>query len=181
MKFKSLMRFVCVVIASVMMSTLTVSAYDGSNDEITTSTVSASANSVDEVISSAEIQSTVNTVYGPGYWNMGTFTFHNYNIGYYHTYKGSRIRMRIAYKQVDNDYYSADLLVSCYGYSDGLKFQRPFCAGQIDPDPDGYRNYVTDWIPILSGGDYRFEYRAYTCQGGDIPRTVECQVWIEVE
>lgn len=181
MKFKSLMRFICVAIASAMMCTLTVSAFDSSNDEITTYTVSPSANSVNEVTFSPETQSASNQVYGHGRWYMGEFTFHDYNNGYYHTYKGSRMRMCIAYRQEDDDFYSADMYVICYGYSDGFKFQRWICAGQDEPDENGYRYYELDWFPILSGGDYRFEYQAYTCQAGDIPRTVSCHVWIDVE
>lgn len=181
MKLKSLMRFVCIVIASVMMSTLTVSAYDGSNDEITTSTVSEFADSVNEVAFLTETQSVSNQVYGPGRWYMGTFTFHDYNNGYYHTYKGSRMRICIAYRQEDSDNYSADLYVGCYGYSDGFKIEKWLCAGQDEPDENGYRYYVLDWFPILSGGDYRLEYQAYTCGAGDIPRTVSCHVWIDVE
>lgn len=181
MKFKSLMRFVCVVIASAMMCTSTVSAFDSSNNEITTSTVSASANSVDEVISSAETQSASNTVYGSGTHYMGQFTFYDENGGYYHTYKGSRMRMHIAYREADNIYGSADLLVYCYGYSDGAKYSKPLCAGQVEPSSDGYRHYTLDWIPILSGGDYRFIYWAYSCGAGSEARTVTCKVWMEVE
>lgn len=166
MKFKSLMRFICVAIAAAIMCTSTVSASADSNEQITTS---------------VEAQSASNTVYGPGRWYMGKFAFNSENYGYYHTYKGSRMRMCIAYRQEDNDYYSADMLVSFYGYSDGLKYQRILCAGQDEPDEDGYRYYVLDWIPILSGGDYRFEYIAYTCGDTYLRRTVSCHVWIDVE
>lgn len=166
MKSKFFLRFACVILALAMMCTSAVSVFAETNEGN---------------ITPIESQSASNTVYGPGRWYLGKFSFNSENYGYYHTYKGSRMRMCIAYRQEDSDYYSADMLVSCYGYSDGLKFQRFLCAGQDEPDEDGYRYYVLDWIPILSGGDYRFEYVAYTCGDMSLRRTVSCHVWVDVE
>lgn len=166
MKIKSLKRLCCAILTIVMMCTFSVSAF---------------ADSSEEVIAVAEAQSASNTVYGPGRWDMGEFSFYDYNIGYYHTFSGKRIRLCLAYKQPGYDNYSADMIITCYGYDDGWLWQRFLCAGQREPDENGFRYVVFDWTPIRNGGDYRFEYQAYACGDASIPRSATCHVWIDVE
>lgn len=165
MKIKSLKRFICVILTVVMMFTLSVSAF---------------AEASEETIATAEPQA-ANTVYGPGEWDLGEFSFYDYNIGRYRTFSGKRIRMKLAYKQPGNDNYTADMLVSCYSYDDGLLWQRFLCAGQREPDANGYRHVVFDWTPIRNGGDYRLDYIAYACGDMGVRRNATCHVWVEVE
>lgn len=183
MKFKSLKRFSCVVIASAVMCTSTVSAFADSNDAFIASTVSAFDNSNDEFIASAETQSASNQVYGPGRWYMGQFSFTDYNIGRCYTINGNRLRICIAFKPIDGLADCVDMNLSCYRY-DGKKMQElNLCFLQDEPDDDGYRYYVLDWVNVSKGVDYYYRYSVWTCgYGANYPnRKVDCHVWLDIE
>lgn len=165
MKLKYLKRFINVILTITLMFTLQVSAFAEVNEQ------------TDFTLKS---QSASNEVYGPGRWYFGEFSFYDFNRGYYHTFIGKRIRLCLAYKQPGENNYSADFAVWCYSYDDGFLWERSLCAGQREPDENGFRYIVFDWTPIRNGGDYRFEYQAYGCGTGE-PRNATCHVWIDVE
>lgn len=176
LKNKTLSRLLCVILTFVMMCTSAISVSATTTDDCL---IPVEVNSLsDEYVIPTETNlsvASINSGYGVGRWYMNPFSFTGTNGGSYRTFYGTRMRMCIAFKATDSIDFPSDMRVSCYGYDEGFLLSQSLCAGQDEPDADGYRYYVLPWVNINYGGDYRFTYDTYTCFDLEMPpRTVHC-------
>lgn len=118
--------------------------------------------------------------FGPGDWYWGGVTFYDENGGRYKTINGDQVKIKMAYKWVDDDESSANLTLRFVEYGGRVVYYRNYNVCGVDPDADGYFYYESEWVDVVNGVDYRFLYSANSdCNCSD-PRTVEVHIWIEV-
>lgn len=167
MKSKFLNRFLCAIITFVLFCTSAISVYADSSEGLA---IEPDVNSV----------STYLETYGHGQHYLGNFSFNSHNSSRLMTIAGNRIRVRIAFKQIDGIDDYADMRLYLKRYDDQTFLYQNLCRSQDEPDEYGYRYYVSPWANVSYGVDYYLYYIAYTC-GSNVGRKVDCHVWIDVE
>ncbi|MGN1302436.1 MAG: hypothetical protein ACI4VO_02130 [Clostridia bacterium] len=114
----------------------------------------------------------------PGSNYLGTFTFTGQNAGAYYTINGTKARICVAYKAVDNNYaFSLGLNVYEYG---GRNVFRINLYNHGEKDSDGYYFFVSDYFSVNKGVDYRITYDAFTQGAVGEQRRLKCHVWYDV-
>lgn len=120
------------------------------------------------------------TAFGPGDWYWGGVTFTDTNGGAYKTINGDQVKVKVAFKAVDNDPTSYHLYLSLMEYGGREVYYRNYNSWSDEPDADGFVYYESDWIDVVKGVDYRFLYGSNSeCLCVD-PRRLEVHIWIEV-
>lgn len=114
----------------------------------------------------------------PGSNYLGHFAFTGENTGAYYTINGTKARICIAYKPVDNN-YAFQLTLSCYEYG-GRKVYSINRFSHGSKDSDGYYFFVSDYFNVNKGVDYRLTYSAYTQGAVGEKRRLDCHVWYDV-
>ena len=119
---------------------------------------------------------TMGKVCNPGSNYLGTFTFTGTNVGAYFTINGTRARICVAYKPVDNN-YSFSLYLNVTEFGDRSVYH--INLYNHEKDADGYYFFVSDYFTVNKGVDYRISYEAYT-QMAHEERRLNCHVWCDV-
>lgn len=114
----------------------------------------------------------------PGSNYLGTFSFTGTNWGAYRTIKGSKMRVCIAHKPVDNN-TAYVLNINCLEYG-GRKVLDNYIYSGGSKDSDGYYFFVSDYFNVKSGVDYRLYYHAYDQGGNGGSRRLNVHVWYDV-
>ena len=118
--------------------------------------------------------------FGPGDWYWGGVTFYDENGGAYKTIYGDEVKIKVAFKAVDNDPISYHLFLKFMEYGGRQVYYRDYNSWSDTPDADGYLYYESDWIDVNYGVDYRFLYSSNSeCNCNDA-RRLSVHIWIEV-
>lgn len=114
----------------------------------------------------------------PGSNYIGPVTFTGDYTGPYRTINGTKARICVAYKAVDNNYaYSLTLTVYEYG---GRQAYHINLYNHGEKDADGYYFFVSDYFRVNKGVDYRIRYAAFTQGAVGEGRKLQCHVWYDV-
>lgn len=173
MKLKK--RLLSLVLAfSLMCGFCSTQVYAAEKDTVVNANVAAESSATD--VSPAS----VNTAFGPGDHYWGGVTFTGKNGGAYKTINGNQVKVKVAFKAVDNDPTSYHLYLSFVEYGGRVVSYRDYNSWSDEPDSDGYVYYESDWVNVHSGVDYRFLYSSNSECLCDDDRKLNVHIWIEV-